>query len=149
MSSADVVDRMGSAIVFRLPNRRGLGHFVRSLNIAREILLIDKTARLLFCVRREPPPELLEPGIAWVAEDPDEPLGLPPIPERFQPDVLILDTVLPKDLTRPPDASVRLVLMMRRCREDRQLSLFEDRRLEWIDRLLIPHGLRKNLSARA
>ena len=139
MRPADVPDGSGPAIAFRLPNRRGLGHFVRSLNVANEIRLVDETARLLFCVRKEPPREFLDPAIDWVAEDSNEPLGFPASPERFQPDVLILDTVLPKDLTRRPPPGVRLVLMMRRCRDDRQASLFEDRRLDWIDRLLIPH----------
>ena len=127
--------------LFQVRNRRGLGHLMRGLNIARELRALDAQAEILFYLRVPPPPGFWPPGIGQAVEtDPQSMRDWPAVLAAFAPDVVVYDTMLPRDASAEPRApSARLAYVMRKCREERQREVFEHPMLAQMDRVLVPH----------
>jgi len=124
-------------VLFRVYNRRGLGHWMRGLNIARELLALEPASEIRFFTRSEPPFPIDDPRIRHhVADDPEAMDALPAELAAFVPDVIVDDTMPPRLLT---DGGARHVFVMRRCAPERQAQVFAHATLAGMDRLVVPH----------
>lgn len=124
-------------VLFRVYNRRGLGHWMRGLNIARELLALEPATDVRFFTRSEPPFAIPDARIRhFVATDPEAMDVLPPELAGFAPDVIVDDTMPPARLTRE---GARHVFVMRRCSEERQRQVFAHPSLAGMHTLIVPH----------
>ncbi len=122
-------------ILFRIHNRKGMGHLMRSMNIARELLAMDDRHDILFYVRSAPPFDLAKLGIRYVMSgDPDEMSLDEPAVRDFAPQLVVDDTILPED------GPAQRVFVMRRCVESRQQSIFATPALKTVNRVIVPHA---------
>src|SRR5574341_554755 len=131
----------GKRILFQVRNRRGLGHMMRGLNIARALRAIDPSAEILFYLRTPPSEGMWSADVRYVVEsDPDGLTHWPQVLQEFRPDVVVYDTMLPKDPAAEPVVdSARYVYIMRKCLEDKQREVFASPFLDRMDAILIPH----------
>jgi glycosyltransferase involved in cell wall biosynthesis len=124
-------------VLFRVYNRRGLGHWMRGLNIARELLAIEPGTEIRFFTRSEPPFPMPDARIRHlVAPDPDAMDQLPSELAAFAPDVIVDDTMPPARLTHE---GARHVFVMRRCSAERQAHVFAHAALTGMHALVVPH----------
>ncbi len=130
-----------SRFLFQVRNRRGLGHMMRGLNIARAMRAIDPQAEILFYLRTPPAEGFWRPEFGYVVErDPDSLASWPEVLREFAPDVVVYDTMLPKDATAEPLVDgARYVYIMRKCLPDKQREVFANPFLERMAALLVPH----------
>lgn len=128
--------------LFQVRNRRGLGHLMRGLNIARELRALDAHAEIRFYLRVPPPQGFWPQGIGQAIEtDAQSMRDWPAVLAAFSPDVVVYDTMLPRDAAAEPRApSARLAYVMRKCREERQREIFAHPMLAQMDRVLVPHA---------
>ncbi len=127
-------------LLFRISNRRGLGHFMRGLNIAREIVSLSPRARVLFFVQGSSPEAMREPWLQIVqAPEDDSPLVWQRCLVDYSPQTVIYDTMLPKPSETLPGRGVALAYIMRKCQKARQLQIFAEPLLRRMDCLLVPH----------
>jgi predicted glycosyltransferase len=126
--------------LFNAHNRRGLGHLMRGLNIAREIRKLSPEADILFYTRSESAAELCGKQFGYfIEEDLERNQHWAGVIDSFNPDVIIYDTLLPKDATDTPPCSGRTAYIMRKCKPDRQHEIFSHPFLASVDLILIPH----------
>lgn len=124
-------------VLFRVYNRRGLGHWMRGLNIARELLALEPATEVRFFTRSAPPFAIDDPRIVQLtASDPEAMDTLPPELAAFAPDVIIDDTMPPARLTTE---GARHVFVMRRCAAERQAEVFAHPVLPRMDAIIVPH----------
>jgi glycosyltransferase involved in cell wall biosynthesis len=124
-------------VLLRVSNRRGLGHWMRGLNIARELLALEPQTRIAFHTRSAPPFPVDDPRITVVvAADGAAMDALPPELVDFAPDVIVDDTLPPRELTHE---GARHVFVMRRCADVRQAELLADPVVARMDALIVPH----------
>jgi len=114
---------------------------MRGLNIAREIRLLAPSAEILFYVKNSSAEMLCGREFHCIVEtDPKELVHWPEVIRVFAPDVVVYDTLLPKEPTLASCATpARSIYIMRKCQEVRQQEIFRNPILAQIDRLLIPH----------
>ncbi|MBI2527470.1 MAG: hypothetical protein HYV93_15975 [Candidatus Rokubacteria bacterium] len=129
------------AVLFQIHNRRGLGHLMRGLNIAREIRALAPDGEVVFYTRSEAAAEFRPPGIRHIVEsDPTAPTHWPEAVRAVAPDVVVYDTILPRDPeAEPVPPSIRVAYIMRRCQEEQQRAVFAHRWLDRVDEILVPH----------
>jgi|GEM_PF-2881759 predicted glycosyltransferase len=126
--------------LFNAHNRRGLGHLMRGLNIAREIRKMTDGAEILFYTRSESASELCGKQFRYyIEQDHERNSHWASVINDFQPDVVIYDTLLPKEAADTPPCSGRAAYIMRKCKPDRQKEIFEHPFLNSVDLILIPH----------
>lgn len=127
--------------LFQVRNRRGLGHMMRGLNIARELRALDAAAEILFYLRMPPSEGFWSADFRYVVErDPDSLAGWPDVLREFAPDVVVYDTMLPRDAAAEPLAeSARYVYIMRKCLEEKQREVFANPFLDRMAAILVPH----------
>jgi predicted glycosyltransferase len=132
---------MGQRYLFQVRNRRGLGHMMRGLNIARAMRAIDPSAEVLFYLRTPPAEGMWCPEIGYVVEsNPDALTDWPEVLRQFEPHVIVYDTMLPKDPAKEPVVeSARYVYIMRKCLEDKQRDVFASPFLQRMSAILVPH----------
>ena len=124
-------------VLFRVYNRRGLGHWMRGLNIARELLALEPATEVRFFTRSAPPFAIDDPRIRHtVTSDPEAMDVLPPELAAFAPDIIVDDTMPPARLTTE---GARHVFVMRRCAPERQAEVFAHRVLPAMDAIIVPH----------
>jgi hypothetical protein len=129
-------------VLFQARNRRGMGHMMRGLNIARALSDIEPAAGILFYLRTAPPAGLWDDALPYVIEDnPDSLAHWPGVVAEFRPDVVVYDTMLPEDAgVESLPASARCVYVMRKCLGDRQRAIFANPFLERVDAIVVPHS---------
>jgi predicted glycosyltransferase len=126
--------------LFNAHNRRGLGHLMRGLNIAREIRNLAPAAEILFYTRNDSAGQLCGNDFGYVLErDADPASQWPELVEQFSPAVVIYDTLLPKQAADTPPARGRTAYIMRKCKPERQQEIFAHPFLDEVDLILIPH----------
>jgi predicted glycosyltransferase len=127
--------------LFQVRNRRGLGHMMRGLNIARALRVLDPQAEILFYLRTPPAEGFWSPEFGYVVErDPDSLASWPEVLREFAPDVVVYDTMLPKDAAAEPVvAGARYVYIMRKCLPDKQREVFANPFLQRMAAMLVPH----------
>ncbi len=124
-------------VLFRVYNRRGLGHWMRGLNIARELLALEPTTEVRFFTRSMPPFAIDDARIMQhTASDPEAMDVLPSELAAFAPDVIVDDTMPPARLTTE---GARHVFVMRRCAPERQAEVFAHASLAGMDAIVVPH----------
>ena len=124
-------------LLFCAHNRRGLGHLMRGLNIARAIRELAPRAEQCFFTRSTSAEMLCQPDFDCVVDTSDNwRAGWSHLIGAFSPDVAIYDTLLPDEM---PLSASRSVYVMRRCKEDRQALIFASPLLATVDRVIIPH----------
>lgn len=124
-------------VLFRVYNRRGLGHWMRGLNVARELLELEPATEVRFFTRSEPPFPIDDDRIRHrVADDPATMDVLPADLASFAPDVVVDDTMPPARLT---DEGARHVFVMRRCADERQAQVFANAQVAGMDAIVVPH----------
>lgn len=128
-------------VLFQARNRRGLGHMMRGLNIARALRALDSGVEVLFYLRTSPPEGFWSADFRHVVEsDPASLAHWPDVLRGFAPQVVVYDTMLPKDaLAEPLAARARYVYIMRKCQEEKQRQVFAHPFLDYIDAILVPH----------
>lgn len=128
-------------ILFQVRNRRGLGHMMRGLNIARALRELDPAADVLFYLRTPPAEGMWSPQVRYVVEsDPDSLAHWPEVLREFRPDVVVYDTMLPRDPANEPVVeSARYAYIMRKCLEDKQREVFANPFLERMSACIVPH----------
>ncbi|NJD07838.1 MAG: UDP-N-acetylglucosamine--N-acetylmuramyl-(pentapeptide) pyrophosphoryl-undecaprenol N-acetylglucosamine transferase [Methylococcaceae bacterium] len=126
--------------LFNAHNRRGLGHLMRGLNIAREIRSLAPGADILFYTRNDSAGHLCGSDFGYVLErDSEQGSQWPGLVEQFSPAVVVYDTLLPKQAADTPPARGRTAYIMRKCKPDRQQEIFAHPFLDRVDLILIPH----------
>ncbi len=131
---------MSPRIIFQISTRRGLGHFMRGMNIAKEIFASTPTAKILFVTRGSIPHGFVDSRIEFFAS-PDEIdcEQYRKLVVSFKPDAIVFDTMLPSaDIVEQLDA-VKTVYVMRKCETDRQREILESAFLTAVDRVVVPH----------
>lgn len=124
---------------FRVSSRRGLGHLVRSLNVARAIRAREPESDVLLSVRGEPPFPTGDRRIRCAPIGAGEAEGaIPRSVAEFDPDVLVDDTLLPGDALCP-GSSARRAYVMRRCADAEQRAILDHPALAAMDLVLVPH----------
>jgi len=128
-------------VLFQIHNRRGLGHLVRALNIAREIRALAPATEVVLYTRSEPADGFRHPGIRYAVEtDPEAPTHWPEVVRAAAPNAVVYDTILPRHPgAEPVHPPTRVAYIMRRCQEAQQRAVFAH---PWLDRaaaILVPH----------
>lgn len=127
--------------LFRIHNRRGLGHLMRSTVLARELLSLAPQSAIQFYCRSRPPESFRDARIEYLqALDPDRLGLLPQSIEQATIDLLVDDTVLPAagddDAVR---RQLRRALVMRRTLPARHDALLAHPALPQVQTIVIPH----------
>ena len=125
----------GPRLLFRVRNRRGLGHWMRATNLARAILELRSDARVHIHASHAPP---AVPGAAFTWSAGMSEGDWDAICTRFAPDLVVHDTILPPE-TSGGRAAPRLAFVMRRVREDRVGELLAHPALDRMVGILVPH----------
>ncbi len=128
-------------LVFRVHNRRGLGHLVRATLLALELQKLAPGCGITFVVRNQPAKQYELRGVRYlVAPDPDH-LGRSPR-ELFLPavDLLIDDTVVPPlEGDEIAESGVPRALVMRRSTPQRHAELLAHPALHSMRAIVVPH----------
>lgn len=132
---------MGRRFLFQVRNRRGLGHLMRGLNIARELRTLDPRCEILFWLRAAPAPGSWPAELRYVVDDGSDAAGRwPAVVGEFAPQVVVYDTMLPREAAaEPPAAGAKYVYIMRRCLAEAQHEVFRNPLLARMALILVPH----------
>lgn len=132
---------MAHRVLFQVRNRRGLGHMMRGLNIARALRDLDPETDVLFYLRTPPAPGFWPDDFRYVVDpDPDGLSRWPEVLTACRPDVIVYDTMLPEDpAAEPVIDSARYVYVMRKCPADKQRAVFAHPFLARLDAVIVPH----------
>jgi predicted glycosyltransferase len=126
-------------ILFRCPGKRGLGHLVRGLNIAREVRALDPTADIRFYTRGTAAPALVGGEFDCVVErDPDALVEWDRLVADHRPDVVVDDTLLRDEGGALPEG-VRRAYVMRKSRGERHAAIVASELLARVDVVIVPH----------
>jgi predicted glycosyltransferase len=124
-------------VLFSVPGKRGLGHVMRGLNVAREIQALEPAAECVFVSRGGAIRSMVgdEFGVVVVGPE-DERLPAVVGAERLKPHVIVHDTALPDDV-RIGDAAP--VYVMRRSLPHRQREVMDSPALRDVALIVVPH----------
>lgn len=131
--------RPSPRVVFRIHNRRGLGHWMRAMNIADALLELSPNLEVVIYARAPTALPMDHGRIRQViAKDPEK-MDLLELRELgLEPDVLIDDTILPPG---PVGPGIKHVLVMRKRRRSKLEELVGDTRLPGLDLVIAPHSV--------
>jgi predicted glycosyltransferase len=121
-------------ILFQARNRRGLGHLMRGLNIARAITLLDRDADIAFYMRNSAAQTLCAGYQTISAPDDADEAHWHTAAAAFAPDLVVYDTMLPAE-TRGGAA----VFVMRACKADEQQAVLASPVLRTMRQIIVPH----------
>ncbi len=128
---------MSARVLFSVPGRRGLGHVMRGLNVAREIRAIDPGAQCVFVSRGGAVPDVVGAEFEVVVVDAEDPR--PPAvvgAELLAPHVIVHDTALPDEVRIGTAAAV---YVMRRSLPERQREVMDSPVLRDVALIVVPH----------
>jgi len=128
-------------MMFQSHNRRGLGHLMRGLNIARSIRQLVPASHILFYTRNTSGEALCGRDFeCFVETDAEGFVHWADLARLYRPDAIVYDTLLPKGPGgHPAGLDARAIYVMRKCKPERQHEIFASRFLEQVDLVLIPH----------
>jgi UDP:flavonoid glycosyltransferase YjiC (YdhE family) len=121
-------------VLFSVPGKRGLGHVMRGLNLARAARTLDPAVRCRFASRGTAALEVIGDEFEVIVTDD----GQDPVTAAatdFAADVVVYDTALPATTF----AAAQAVYVMRRSLPDRQAEVFASPVLTEMGLILIPH----------
>lgn len=127
-------------ILFNAHNRRGLGHLMRGLNMARAVRELRSDAEIVLYTRSETVNDLCGDGFRYViAGEQDEASRWTKLIEQFDPKVIVYDTMLPKAESEAPAGRGHVAYVMRKCKPERQQEIFQHAFMDQAALILIPH----------
>ena len=131
----------GTKILFQIHNRRGLGHLMRGLNIAREISNLSPLSEIMFYAKCAPPEGLIDENFTFQVEpDPEGFSNWPEMLRRVAPHAVVYDTILPKNPgAEPLLEAAKYVYVMRKSNKIKQREIFENPFLKHVGLIVIPH----------
>ena len=132
----------GPRFLFQIHNRRGLGHMMRGINIAREIRSISPASEVMFYAKSDAASALCDRDFQYFVEkDLKNYAHWPDVIRSFSPDVVIFDTVIPKGISEKVFSdSIRYVFVMRKGLESKNEAIFGHQILDRADLIIIPHS---------
>lgn len=131
--------RPAPCVLFQSHNRRGLGHLMRSLNVAREVRELAADARIVIHTRNASTAQFCPRDVEWILDDGDA-HGWHATLRAVAPDVVVYDTLIPAEPENEPiPASTRVAYVMRRCTDERHASIARSGFLDRVDVAVIPH----------
>ncbi|HET7475902.1 MAG TPA: glycosyltransferase [Dermatophilaceae bacterium] len=130
----------GPTVLFQSHNRRGLGHLMRGLNIAREVLTLRPDARVVMHTRSAAAPLFCPDGVTCLVDTQEPAAGWQQALAELDPDIVVYDTLVPAD----PDAEglparSRVVYVMRRSVTDQHDRILAGDFLRRCDAVVVPH----------
>lgn len=128
-------------LLFESHNRRGLGHLMRGLNIARDVRFLAPSSDILFYTRSRSIETLGDHHFRYFIEADTQGLShWHEVVRSFSPDLIVYDTLLPKSqMIESLLPTIRQVYIMRKCKNEKQKKLFMHDFLHLVDLILIPH----------
>jgi hypothetical protein len=118
--------RRPARVLFQSHHRKGMGHLVRGLNIAREITALDETADIHFYTKAAPPEAHWNPRFHCNVEPAATGLIYWPEVRAVSPDIVVFDTLLRRvPEAEPLQPSARFAFVMRKCVDVKQHEVFE------------------------
>jgi predicted glycosyltransferase len=135
----------GPRVLFQSHNRRGLGHLMRGLNLADEVLRLQPTAQVVMHTRNPAAQGFCPSGIECVVDDGvSGASSWPAVLKSVTPDIVVYDTMLPGDgEPEPLPSGARCVYVLRRTRPDQYRDLMTRQFLTRIDAVVVPHDERE------
>lgn len=124
-------------LLFHSPSRRGLGHVMRSANLARATVARDHRAAVLVQVSNGAAGQVLGDDVPWVAEDHTLEGRWAHLLETFRPSLVVFDTLLPGDWASD---DVPRAFVWRRCNPERHRAIANDPRLQRMRLVIVPHA---------
>lgn len=126
-------------VLFRSHNRRGLGHMMRAINIAREIRCVAPDARIVLSTRNPSTGQFCPDDVEWVLES-GRATDWAATVRAVDPDVVVYDTLIPgvDELACVP-AAARVAYVMRRCNDERHDEILASGILDGVDVMVVPH----------
>ena len=128
--------------LFHLRNRRGLGHLVRGLNIARALLALRPEAHVAFHLATRPPSGFWPEEFPHEVDDGQPDHQAPAVARRWSPQVQVFDSELPAadelQALRAAAPGSALAFVMRRCLPTQQQALYAHPSLVAMDLVLVP-----------
>ena len=119
-------------LLFESHNRRGVGHLMRGINIAKEIRLQDPAAEIVFFLKNDSTNAFQDHEFQYVVGE--KLFYGHELAKTFSPDAIIYDTLIPN---QPVDR--RTVYIMRKCKPEKQREIFQHPFLKHVNLILIPH----------
>jgi predicted glycosyltransferase len=130
----------GPVVLFQSHNRRGLGHLMRGLNIAREVLALRPDARVVMHTRNASAPAFCPDGVTCVVDADDPAAGWRSTLASLRPDVVVYDTMTPADpASEPLPPGARVVHVLRRMVADEHDRVVASGFLDRCDAVVVPH----------
>ncbi|WP_088289893.1 glycosyltransferase [Kineosporia sp. A_224] len=130
----------GLTVVFQSHNRRGLGHLMRGLNIAREVLALRPDARVVMHTRNASAPTFCPDGVTCVVDADDPVTGWRRTLAGLAPDVVVYDTMAPADPdAEPVPPGARVVHVLRKMVPEEHDRILASGFLERCDAVVVPH----------
>lgn len=127
--------------LFQTFNRRGLGHLMRGLNIAKEIIELSPDAKILFYMRGQLSKGWSTVDVEFFHEpNANEPQHWPDVVQSFSPDVVVFDTMIPRRTDDTLLAGRKIAYVMRKCHRERQKKIFESAITASVDKIIVPHS---------
>ena len=108
------MSRKPPTVLFQSHSRRGLGHLMRGLNIAREVLAVRPDAHVVMHTRNASAPEFCPPQVHCLVDDGAGP-AFEDVLVDLRPDVVVYDTLLPTG-PQPLASTTRVVHVLRKSK---------------------------------
>ena len=126
-------------ILFQSHNRRGLGHLMRAINVAREMRTLAPDARIVVHARNPSAGHFCPPDVELVI-DMDGGRGWRSTVRDVEPDIIVYDTLIPDAPDHEPiPSAARVVYIMRRCSDERHRAIQRSTFLQRVDVAVVPH----------
>ncbi|MEZ6120298.1 MAG: glycosyltransferase [Pirellulaceae bacterium] len=127
-------------ILFHTYNRRGLGHLMRGFNIASQLKALAPQTEITFFAKAARPEGFHQLDCHYVHEMDDSAERWNHVLDCTSPDVVVLDTVLPKtEEIRSSLQGVKVAYIMRKCAAVRQQQVLQDPLVAASDLIIVPH----------
>lgn len=122
-------------VLFHCPSRRGLGHVMRSANLARAVQDQAPEASVLVMLASDAAGGACD-GVPWVAADPSSAPAWHDVVATFAPTLAVFDTALPQPWAAP---AIPRAFVWRAMVADRHAATAADPRLRQMAAILVPH----------
>lgn len=131
----------GPTVLFQSHNRRGLGHLMRGLNIAREVVALRPDAHVVMHTRNGSAPQFCPAGVTCLVDTESGSTGWRNALSSLDPDVVVYDTLAPSAPDDEPlPAGARVIYVMRRTVDAEHARLLASGFLDRCHAIVVPHS---------
>lgn len=129
----------GPTVLFQTHNRRGLGHLMRGLNLAREMLELVPDARVVMQTRNAAAAAFCPPSVTCIVES-GPGTSWREVLAASAPDLVVYDTLVPEHPDDEPlGAHTRVAMVLRKSRAEQHAEILASGFLERCDAIVVPH----------